>query len=159
ADGREVLRVREEDRPLVADPLVEVDLAFRGLGREIGGFVDAANRNVSAPWNCLGGATIIGVYRGASRSFAIAWRSAIAWARVVAMRCAAWRWAGARSKSRFRTSTEARLRSALASAGASFTAWSRSASARSQSRAARQSRPRMFQAACSPGSMRIASFR
>ena len=32
----EVLRVREQDRPLVADPLVEVDLAFGGLGLEIG---------------------------------------------------------------------------------------------------------------------------
>ncbi len=39
ADRREVLRVGEQDRPAVADPLVEVDRAFRGLGREVRCFV------------------------------------------------------------------------------------------------------------------------
>src|SRR5262249_52281127 len=35
ADGREVLGMREEDRPFVTDPLVEFDLALRRLLREI----------------------------------------------------------------------------------------------------------------------------
>src|SRR2546428_2040823 len=35
ANGREVLRMREEDCPLVADPFVEVDLPLRGLSGEI----------------------------------------------------------------------------------------------------------------------------
>ena len=39
ADGGEVLGVGEEDGPVVADPLVEVDGAVRGLGGEVGGFV------------------------------------------------------------------------------------------------------------------------
>ena len=39
ADRREVLRVREEDSPSVAQPLVEVDRAVGGLGGEIGGDV------------------------------------------------------------------------------------------------------------------------
>src|SRR6185437_17151027 len=39
----EILRVREQDRPLVADPLVKVDLAFGGFGGEIGGFVANAD--------------------------------------------------------------------------------------------------------------------
>ena len=39
ADGGEVLGVREEDGPVVADPLVEVDGALGGVGGEVGGFV------------------------------------------------------------------------------------------------------------------------
>jgi hypothetical protein len=35
ADWREVLRVREQDRPAVADPVVEPDLALVGLRREV----------------------------------------------------------------------------------------------------------------------------
>lgn len=37
ADGSVVLGVREEDNPLVANPLVEVDGALGGLGLEVGG--------------------------------------------------------------------------------------------------------------------------
>ena len=36
ADGREVLRMGEEDRPLVADPLVKLDLSLGRLGGEVG---------------------------------------------------------------------------------------------------------------------------
>ena len=36
ANRREVLGVREQNRPAVADPLVKMDGALRGLGREIG---------------------------------------------------------------------------------------------------------------------------
>ena len=39
ADRREILGMREKDRPLVADPFVEMDRALRGLGFEIGGGV------------------------------------------------------------------------------------------------------------------------
>ena len=43
ADRREVLRVAEQDRPSVADPLVERDRALGGVGREVGGdVVDSA---------------------------------------------------------------------------------------------------------------------
>ena len=35
AHGREIRRVREQDRPFVADPFVEVDIALRGLGLEV----------------------------------------------------------------------------------------------------------------------------
>jgi hypothetical protein len=35
ADRREVLGVREQHRPFVADPIVKADLAFGRLGREI----------------------------------------------------------------------------------------------------------------------------
>jgi hypothetical protein len=37
ADGREVLRMREENGPVIADPIVEVDFAFRGVGAEVWG--------------------------------------------------------------------------------------------------------------------------
>ena len=37
ADGRVILRVREQDDPVVADELVEVDRALRRFGLEIGG--------------------------------------------------------------------------------------------------------------------------
>jgi PAS domain S-box-containing protein len=37
AHRREVFRVREQDRPTVADPLVEVDRPLRGRGGEVGG--------------------------------------------------------------------------------------------------------------------------
>ena len=49
AHGREVLRMGEEDRPLVADPLVETDLSFRGLSGEVGGFVSDAYGHVRPP--------------------------------------------------------------------------------------------------------------
>ena len=39
AHRREVLGMREQDRPLVSDPVVEIDRAFRRLRREIGRFV------------------------------------------------------------------------------------------------------------------------
>src|SRR5207253_9038151 len=45
AHGREVLRVREQDRPFVADPLVKMDRALGRLGGEIGGFVAYADRH------------------------------------------------------------------------------------------------------------------
>ena len=38
ADGREVLGMGEQNRPAVADPLVEIDCALRGLDCEIGSF-------------------------------------------------------------------------------------------------------------------------
>lgn len=37
ADGGEVLGVREEDHPVIADVLVKVDGALGGLGLEVGG--------------------------------------------------------------------------------------------------------------------------
>jgi len=36
ADRREILRMREQDRPAVADPFVEIDAAFGRIGGEIG---------------------------------------------------------------------------------------------------------------------------
>ncbi len=39
ADGCEVLRMREEHAPGVANELVEADAALRGFGREIGRYV------------------------------------------------------------------------------------------------------------------------
>jgi hypothetical protein len=39
AHRREVLGVGEQDRPLVADPLVKVDVPLGGLGLEVGGLV------------------------------------------------------------------------------------------------------------------------
>src|SRR5262245_26386543 len=53
AHRREVLRVREQHRPLVADPIVKADPAFRGLCLEIrGSIVDCEGhrrpRNISA---------------------------------------------------------------------------------------------------------------
>src|SRR2546427_12512860 len=46
ANGREVLRMREEDCPLVADPFVEVDLPLRGLSGEIRRLVSYAYGHV-----------------------------------------------------------------------------------------------------------------
>lgn len=37
ADGGVILRVREEDDPVVADELVEVNVSLGGLGLEVGG--------------------------------------------------------------------------------------------------------------------------
>ena len=37
AHRSKILRVRKQDRPPVADPLVKVDRSLRGFGREIGG--------------------------------------------------------------------------------------------------------------------------
>ena len=39
AHRREVLGVRKQDRPAIADPLVEIDLAQGGFGLEVGGGV------------------------------------------------------------------------------------------------------------------------
>ena len=42
ADGREVLRMGKQDRPLVADPFMEIDRSLRRLSLEVGrGVVDA----------------------------------------------------------------------------------------------------------------------
>ena len=49
ADRREVLRVREQHAPAVAEVVVEVDRAFGGLGREVGGFVAQSERHAAAP--------------------------------------------------------------------------------------------------------------
>ena len=45
ADGGVVLGVGEEDHPLVADELVEVDVALGGLGLEVGGLVAETERS------------------------------------------------------------------------------------------------------------------
>jgi hypothetical protein len=45
AHRREVLGVREEDAPAVAQPVVEVDGAFGGLRREVRGLVAESNRH------------------------------------------------------------------------------------------------------------------
>ena len=45
AHRREVLRVREQHAPAVAEVLVELDRAFGGLRREVGGFVAQAQRH------------------------------------------------------------------------------------------------------------------
>ena len=45
ANGSEVLGVREEDDPVVADELVEVDGALRGFGGEVGSYVIDAERH------------------------------------------------------------------------------------------------------------------
>ncbi|MNP40369.1 hypothetical protein D3C76_1340070 [compost metagenome] len=55
ADRGEVLRVGEQDGPLVADPLVEVEGAFGAFGGEIGGFVTNADSHVRPPFCWLGG--------------------------------------------------------------------------------------------------------
>ena len=46
ADRREVLGVREQDAPGVAEPLVEADVAFGGFGLEVGGGVADAKRHL-----------------------------------------------------------------------------------------------------------------
>ena len=48
ADRREVLRMAEQHTPGVAEPLVEVDLALRRVGGEVGGDVAEANGHVSS---------------------------------------------------------------------------------------------------------------
>ncbi|MCY1415612.1 hypothetical protein D9M71_311030 [compost metagenome] len=50
ADRSEVLRVGEQDGPLIADPLVEVDRAFGGFGGEIGRFITNADCHVYPPF-------------------------------------------------------------------------------------------------------------
>ncbi|MCY1350079.1 hypothetical protein D9M69_363020 [compost metagenome] len=55
ADRGEVLRVGEQDGPLVADPLVEVEGAFGGFCGEIGGFVTNADCHVRPPFCWLVG--------------------------------------------------------------------------------------------------------
>ena len=59
AHGRVVLGVGEEDHPLVADELVEVDVAGGGLGLEVGG--DGAQAEA--------GGEVSGVVRGGSELF------------------------------------------------------------------------------------------
>ena len=56
ADRREVLGVREQDGPAIADPVVEGDGALGGLGGEVGHFaVDAQGHGVSSfLLGCLG---------------------------------------------------------------------------------------------------------
>src|SRR6516162_968541 len=49
ADRREVLRVREQDGPAVADPFVEVDAALGRLRGEIGSFAVDSQRHESPP--------------------------------------------------------------------------------------------------------------
>ena len=53
AHGREILRMREQDRPAVPDPLVEADLSLRGVGGEIRRLVTDANCHLRPPeTNC-----------------------------------------------------------------------------------------------------------
>ena len=49
AHRSEILRVRKQDRPAVAYPIVKADLAFRGLGGEIGNLVTNSQAHCSAP--------------------------------------------------------------------------------------------------------------
>ena len=50
ADRGEILRVREQQRPAVADPVVEFDFAFGGLGFEVRG--DGANLECHVTTSC-----------------------------------------------------------------------------------------------------------
>src|SRR6185436_4742692 len=52
ADRGEVLRMREQDRPLVADPLVKANLPFGGIRREIRGLVADSYRHMRSPRKC-----------------------------------------------------------------------------------------------------------
>ena len=54
ADRREVLRMREQDRPAVADPLVELDRALGGLGREVRRSGVDAKRHDETPSGWMG---------------------------------------------------------------------------------------------------------
>src|SRR4029450_5493561 len=56
ADGLEVLGVGEENGPAVADPLVEVHLPLRGVGREVGRLAIDPQRHLAPP--CLKASTI-----------------------------------------------------------------------------------------------------
>jgi hypothetical protein len=49
ADGREVLRVREQDGPFVSDPFVKSNRPFSAFGREIGCFLAYADSHVKPP--------------------------------------------------------------------------------------------------------------
>src|SRR3989440_1421945 len=51
AHRREVLGVREQDRPLVAEPLVKMNRALGRFGGEVGRFVTNADRHGPAPSN------------------------------------------------------------------------------------------------------------
>ena len=53
--GREVLRVREEHAPAVAEVLVEVELALGGVCGEVRGFVAQLDRHVVPPSSSLTG--------------------------------------------------------------------------------------------------------
>ena len=60
ADRREVLRVREQHHPRIADPIVEFDLAFRGLRFEIRGrIIDRNSHHTPLSRPRLGLATVI----------------------------------------------------------------------------------------------------
>jgi hypothetical protein len=49
AHGREVLRVREQDRPAVADPLVEIDLALGRVRGEVRSLTVYAQSHATLP--------------------------------------------------------------------------------------------------------------
>jgi hypothetical protein len=49
ADRREVLRVREQDRPAVADPLVEIDLALGRVRGEVRSLTVYAQSHATLP--------------------------------------------------------------------------------------------------------------
>src|SRR5215468_7985270 len=55
AYGREILRVREQDRPLVPDKLVEPDRTFGGFRREVRCFVTNAYWHIRPPFFALNG--------------------------------------------------------------------------------------------------------
>ncbi len=52
ADGREILRVREENSPAVADPLMEIDGAGSGFGGEVRSDIVDAKAHVSSSLSC-----------------------------------------------------------------------------------------------------------
>src|SRR6516165_3929790 len=53
ADRREILRMREQDRPSVADPLMKVDFPFRGLGGEVRSRGIDSQRHSTSPHGSL----------------------------------------------------------------------------------------------------------
>ncbi len=49
ADGREILRVAEQDGPTVADPVMEPDRPLAGVGLEIGNDLIDTQAHVGSP--------------------------------------------------------------------------------------------------------------
>src|SRR5207244_5749940 len=49
ADRREILRMREQDAPRVANPLMKADATLRAVGLEVGGNAADANAHGSPP--------------------------------------------------------------------------------------------------------------
>ncbi len=49
ADGREILRVREQDRPFIPDPVVKPDRPFGGFGGEVRGFISYTDGHARPP--------------------------------------------------------------------------------------------------------------